>query len=105
MGKSAPKRCGNCVHFSREMGLTHAEFFRSLPSAIAHREYTVEGRKVEVDFGERRVAIELGEQKNRAIASLNLPYVEVTFSFFDFSDAQRDEFMGRFDLYFRRGGG
>ncbi len=105
MGKSEPIRCGNCVRFTREMGLTHAEFFRSLPSAIARRDYTVEDGEIGIDFGGRRVTIELGEQKARAIASLNLPYVEVTFRFFDFSDAERNEFMERFDLYFRRGGG
>jgi hypothetical protein len=93
--------------FTQELGLTHAEFFKSLPPAIEHRPYTVtRNTRVEIDFGdERELTIELGEQKIRRIALLRLPYCEVRFHFVGFSLEQRKSFTHRFDLYFRRGGG
>ena len=87
------------------MGLTHTEFFRSLPPAIENREYSVEDGVVRIDVDGRSVIIELGSQLSRAIASLKLPYLEVRFSFHGFSDEEREQFMERFELYYRRGGG
>ena len=91
--------------FTREMGLTHADFFRILPSAIDHHPFHSHDRRVEIDYGGRSVQIELGDEKIRGIALLQLPYIEMSFTFDGFSDAQRKAFMDRFDLYFRRGGG
>ena len=87
------------------MGLTHAEFFKTLPAAIEHCGYSVDGNIIRIDFDTRFVCIELGPEQVRAIALLRLPHSEVTFSFHHFSDEQRQQFMHRFDLYFRRGGG
>ena len=91
--------------FTRELGFSHKEFFRSLPAAIAHREYVVCGNTVRLGYEKGSVRIELGPEQVRAIASLRLPSTKVTFSFFDISKLQRDRFMQRFDLYFQRGGG
>lgn len=91
--------------FTREMGLTHAEFYRSLPPAIAHRAYSVEDDRVLIEFDERTVIIELGPQRYRSIASLRLPYAQVRFTFLGFSPGERQDFMDRFELYFQRGGG
>ena len=91
--------------FSRESGLTHAEFFRSLPAALDHHPFSVDGDRVVVDYGDRRITIVLGPQQVRRIAMLEIPYTILHFSFDGFSPAQRTEFMDRFNLYFRRGGG
>ena len=91
--------------FTRELGVSEAEFFRSLPAALEHRQFTYENGCVRMESDARTVTIELGEQAYRAIASLRLPYIKATFSFFDFSEAERVRFMQRFELYFRRGGG
>jgi hypothetical protein len=91
--------------FTRELGLTHAEFHRSLPPAIAHRPYAVDGDRVRIDDGARSVTIELGPQRYRAIASLRIPYLEARFTFSGFSVPERDAFMTRFERYFQRGGG
>ena len=91
--------------FSRELGLTHAEFLRFLPPAIAHRPFSVTGRRVQIEDGERHVLIELGPQQYRRIASLKLPYVEARFTFVGFEPAERKTFMARFERYFQRGGG
>ncbi len=91
--------------FTRELGLTHAEFHRLLPPAIAHRPYVVDGETVRIDDGNRGVTIELGPQRHRAIASLRIPYVEARFTFTGFAAAERAAFMARFERYFQRGGG
>ena len=91
--------------FTREMGLTREEFFKSLPQAIDHREFTVTNGVVRIQFESRAVTIELGQEKTRSIALLALPYMEVQFTFLDFSVQERERFMERFNLYFRRGGG
>jgi hypothetical protein len=87
------------------MGLTHAEFFRSLPPAVGRHAYSVEDGVVRIDVDGRQVIIELGPQRSRAIASLELPYLKARFNFHGFSDEERERFMERFELYFRRGGG
>lgn len=91
--------------FTRELGLTHAEFFRSLPAAIAHRAFTVDNDRVRIEQEGRSVIIELGPQCYRSIASLRLPYVEVRFRFVGFTTGERQDFMERFERYFQRGGG
>ena len=87
------------------MGLTHAEFFKTLAPAINYHPYTVDGERVQIDYEGRRLVIELGPEQVRAIALLRMPHAQVTFSFHHFSEQQREQFMHRFDLYFRRGGG
>jgi hypothetical protein len=91
--------------FNRELGLTHAEFYRMLPPAVAHREFTVEDDRVRIEDGHRRVTIELGPQRYRRIASLRLPFLEARFTFVGFAPAELDAFMARFRRYFQRGGG
>ena len=91
--------------FTRELGLTHAEFHRFLPPAIAHRPYTVDGDRVGIADGVRRVTIDLGPQRYREIGSLRIPFVEARFSFEGYSAGERASFMARFERYFQRGGG
>lgn len=91
--------------FTRELGVSEAEFFRSLPAAVDHRAFTHENGCVRMDSDGRSVTIDLGEQRYRTIASLRLPYMKVKFSFVGYSHEERARFMHRFELYFRRGGG
>jgi hypothetical protein len=91
--------------FRRELGLTHAEFFRFLPPAISPHRFTVEENTVRIADGDRTVTIELGPQQRRSIASLRLPYLEASFTFLGFSAEERAAFMARFERYFQRGGG
>jgi hypothetical protein len=93
------------ISFTRELGLTHAEFHRSLPPAIAHRPCRLDGDRVIVEEGTRTVTITLGPQQQRRIASLRLPFVVVDFEFVGFTAAEFEDFMQRFERYFQRGGG
>jgi len=91
--------------FSKEMGVSHDDFFRLLPRAMGDTPYTVEGMKVLGNLSEGSVTIELGEQQVRRIALMAIPFAEVKFSFDGVSDDERTQFMTYFDLRFQRGGG
>lgn len=92
--------------FSQELGFTHAEFFKNLPPAIGHRDYTIEDNLVTVSFGEgRSLTFELGPEQVRKIALLRMRYCVVTYTYYGFIDEHRQAFQKRFDLYFQKGGG
>jgi len=91
--------------FVREMGLTHREFFRELPAALAPHRYRADGNRVRVCIGRGSLLITLGSERTRSIAALRLPCTAVDFAFEGVDDDERERFMWRFDLCFRRGGG
>lgn len=93
------------ICFSKEMGLTHADFFRLLPRAMGDYGYEIDGSTVRATVHAGTVEIVLGPQKTRQIALLRLPYAVVSFTFKDVSEAQQLAFTEHFDLHFRRGGG
>lgn len=92
-------------NFSKEMGVTHADFFRLLPRAMGDTPYTIQGLKVSGELSGGSVEIELGEQQVRRIALMAIPYAEVSFAFSGVDDNDRTKFMKYFDLRFQRGGG
>jgi len=93
------------IEYSREMGLTHDDFWRLLPRAMGEHPYTREGDTVRGTVHEGTVQIDLGEPQERRIALLKIPYAEVRFLFKDVSEAQQQAFKKHFDLHFQRGGG
>lgn len=93
------------IEYTREMGVTHGDFFRILPKAMGEHEYHVHGTSVEGTVGQGSVEISIGPQQVRRIALLELPYAEVSFKFVGVAEAEQLAFKERFDLYFQRGGG
>jgi len=92
-------------HYSREMGLTHADFWRLLPRAMGEYPYQTKGNTVHAEIAEGTLDIVLGAQQIRIIALLHLPYAEVSFTFHGVSEQGQQAFKKHFDLYFQRGGG
>lgn len=88
-----------------DMGLTHAEFFRTLPAAMSGGEYRIEGSSVIAEQGEQRLRIALDPQTERRIALLSIPSTRVRFRFDNYSPAEVDAFMTQFHRHFQRGGG
>ncbi len=90
----------------REMGLTYADFFRSLsqlPCDWVHETYS-DGATLQ--YADGTINISLGPQCERRLTALvNIPFVEVTFRYAGLSEAERGCFQSRFDLTFQRGGG
>ena len=87
------------------MGITHSDFFRTLPAALPATPYTVQGSDVIITEDTRRLVISLSPEGRRRIAALFLPMTQVRFSFSGYSQGEIEEFMGRFDRAFHRGGG
>jgi len=90
---------------SREMTITHNEFFRLLPGAITNQEYNISNNLIEIREGGRSIRIELGDESIRKIASLSLPVTCLTIKFDSFSEKETEEFLKRFDLVYQKGGG
>ncbi len=88
-----------------EMGLTHAEFLRTLPAALGERPYRVEGDRILIDDQGLPVLIRLLPQGERRIALLRIPITRVEFHFEQHPPARIDAFMTHFARYYQRGGG
>jgi len=93
------------IAYSREMGVTHADFFRILPRAMGEHRYTIDGHTVHGAVNPGTVEIHLGEQQVRRIALMAIPYAVVSFTFRGVPEAHQQAFKKHFDLYFQRGGG
>ena len=87
------------------MGITHSEFFRTLPAALPGLPYTIQGADIIVTDDPRRLVISLSPEGRRRIAALSLPTTQVHFTFTGYSSEDIDRFMARFDRAFQRGGG
>ncbi len=93
------------VRFSRDMGITHSEFFRILPTAMATLPYTVQGYDVIINDDTRRLVISLSPESRRRLGALSLPTTQVHFTFSGYYPQDVDRFLARFDRAFQRGGG
>lgn len=93
------------IAYSREMGLTHDDFWRLLPRAMGEHAYEIQGDTVHAKVQGGSLKISLGELQERRIALLRLPFAVVSFQFNDISEADQLAFKAHFDLHFQRGGG
>jgi len=87
------------------MGLTRAEFLRTLPTALEGRPWRDAGDHLMVEEQDRRLEITLTEKPDRALGSLRLPVLSVHLRFTGFTAQQVEAFMTRFERSYRRGGG
>ena len=90
---------------NREMGLTHADFFRLLPQVLAGRCWRRSGATVTVTEGSRRLTIQLAPEAERRMASLRLPVTRVSLAFDGYTEQDSAAFIARLERYFQRGGG
>ena len=91
----------------RLMAITHADFIRSLKPLEKFYEYRVDENKkhIEISDGARHIQVQLGSEKSQQLGALQLPSIEVKFTFSKFTQQEIAQFWNRFDLCFRRGGG
>jgi len=87
------------------MGLTRAEFLRTLPTALEGRSWQNDGETVVVLDRDQRLEIALTEQPDRTLGSLRLPVLAVRLRFTGFTVPQVEAFMTRFERSYQRGGG
>jgi hypothetical protein len=93
------------IAYSREMGLTHNDFWRLLPRAMGEHAYEILDNTVHAKVHGGTLRIDLGEIQERRIASVRLPYAVVSFQFNDIAASDQQVFKAHFDLHFQRGGG
>jgi len=90
---------------SRDMGMTHGDFFRTFPAVAGNQPWQSGDNQVKLELDEGWVTIRLGPVGVRKIGLLTLPVTRLEFEFTNQTQEQIAIFMARFDLSFRRGGG
>lgn len=93
------------IRLSREMQLTREEFLRELPGAVGNMEHRLQGSKVIVGDGDRRIEIGLVDEGIRDLGSLHLPMEKIDFEFHGYNQDEINSFMHHFDVCTQRGGG
>jgi hypothetical protein len=89
----------------KEMGLSHQDFFRTIASALGTDQFERGDAWVLLTIGDLILNIKLGEESERRIASMVVPKTMVTLSFKNYTQAQVDFAIKRFNMVFKRGGG
>ena len=93
------------IVIEKEMAVTHADFFRSLPNALRGEQCLIEGVSVRISSASGTWTIKLGLEGRREIALLSLPQTQVKLIFEDYTDRERELALERFDRAFQRAGG
>lgn len=97
---------------TREMGCEPSELLHWLPAATGddfeNTEFWVDGQRLLAPKGQQTpfIIIRATTLPRRKIALMNLPVTRVEFEFLlDWTQERIGQFLARFDLYTRRGGG
>ena len=91
--------------FEREMGCTEAEWLGWLPAAIGEHPCELKPQAADMQIGNGTVGLTWRSAEPRVIALMRIPRLLVSFRFAGLDEAQRYDFMKRFDLFMQRGGG
>ncbi len=90
---------------TKEMAVTHADFFRLLPIALDGHPFKKSGNRVVVEDQGRRLEIGLGPERSRQIAGLKLPATDVTLSFTGYDRTAVAAALRLFERAYQKGGG
>jgi len=93
------------MEMQREMGVSHVVFFRSLMQLPEGWVLETRTDGATLGYAGGQIDILLGEECERILGLIRLPYTPVTFRYTGLSEADREKFQARFDLTFQRGGG
>ena len=93
------------IVLARQMGLSHAEFFRILPPVVEALPHDIEDEVVRIENGMRQLTMTLGPEVERRLGAMRLPGFELRFEFRGYQQSEVVAFMARFDTVFHRGGG
>jgi hypothetical protein len=93
------------VVFARQMGISHAEFFRILPPVVDALPHHIGVDSVRIENGTRRLTLSLGPEVERRLGAMRLPGFELRVEFRGYRQSEVEAFMARFDTVFHRGGG
>jgi hypothetical protein len=100
------ERMAEPVRVERHLAISHKDFMRTLPAALGRRPDTEDPANILVKSGpDKRLEIRLSPEGSRQIGSLTLPQTGVALEFVGYTSQEIEQFMQRFDAYYRRGGG
>jgi hypothetical protein len=88
-----------------EMTMTRAEFRRLLPAAVNHVSFVEEDGAFVHREGARGWRISLKSLPHLRLGLIRLERYQLDFDFSGYSAGEIEDFMARFEMYFRRGGG
>jgi hypothetical protein len=91
--------------FEREMGCTEADWLRWLPLAVGEHPWKLHTGTAGVRIGDGALGLKWQVATPRVIGLIRIPVLRVSFRFAGVVEAQRYDFMTRFDLCMQRGGG
>jgi len=89
----------------KEMGITHSDFFRTIPRALGSEEYSRSANGVVLESDGKRLEIVVGPEGERRIALMVIPRTQVTMTFTGYNEAEIKAAVKRFDMMFKKGGG
>ena len=91
------------MKIQKEMGYTHADFFRLLPRAMGDTPYEINGLVVTCSLPTGSLIISLGEERERRLVLVVIPCTTITFEYVNVSEEEREKFDKYFELRFMKG--
>lgn len=88
-----------------DVQITERRMKELLESAFADMPHEIDGDTMHLRAGSKSVRIDLHEQPDRHLGSLELPMEQVRFEFDGHSESEADEFMERYRTAAMRTGG
>ena len=104
-GHRLPVADDEVLALAQDMTITRDAFLRSLPAAVNHAEYAVDGDEVRSLDPAQRWRIVLRPLPNLNIALISLERRRVEIHLIGYDEQRTRAFLERFELYFRRAGG
>ena len=104
-GHRSPVADGEVLALSQEMTITRDAFLHSLPAAVDHVPYRDDGREICADAAGARWRIVTTPMPELRIGLVRLARHRVEIFLTGYDEIRTRQFLDRFELYFRRGGG
>jgi hypothetical protein len=89
----------------REMSITHDDFLRTFPAAMGGMPYDIDGTQITGHDGGKRLEINLSNETERDVGSLELPLTFIDMDFSGFNEKEVNAFFLNWDHNFQRSGG
>ena len=100
-----PAKAATRTVVTKEMAVTHADFFRTLPKALGSETFKKTDHGVVLGAGKKVLAVSLGPERVRQVAGLKVPATDVTLSFSGYERTEIAAALRRFEQMFQKGGG
>jgi sulfur carrier protein ThiS len=104
-GGKEPAKAATKTVITKEMAVTHKDFFRTLPDALGSEKFKRTDHGVIFGDARKTLAVSLGPERVRQVAGLKVPATDVTLAFSGYDRTEIAAALRRFERMFQRGGG